>query len=169
MFNIQSGVFFHDCENDIKLLRVRLLQRAKMFWTANKLFKALYNYNFDQRSSSYPQCWSILNETNICSTEKGDISFADTWEKCCVPHFDTQVWKSKKYFFDIYSTYTCPYDYFSCEHCYSRVLYPITVDMGLPSFISITKTEKCFGLHRFYVGTAVYFKRALKNVNFILW
>ena len=99
MFNIQSGVFFHDCENDIKLLRVRLLQRAKMFWTANKLFKALYNYNFDQRSSSYPQCWSILNETNICSTEKADISFADTWEKCCVPHFDTQVWKSKKYFF----------------------------------------------------------------------
>lgn len=66
-------------------------------------------------------------------------------------------------------TYTCPYDYFSCEHCYSRVLYPITVDMGLPSFISITKTEKCFGLHRFYGGTAVYFKRALKNVNFILW
>lgn len=75
----------------------------------------------------------------------------------------TQVWKSKKYFFDIYSTYTCPYDYFSCEHCYSRVLYPITVDMGLPSFISITKTEKCFGLHRFYGGTAVYFKRALKK------
>ena len=99
MFNIQSGVFFHDCENDIKLLRVRLLQRAKIFWTANKLFKALYNYNFDQRSSSYPQCWSILNETNICSTEKADISFADTWEKCCVPHFDTQVWKSKKCFF----------------------------------------------------------------------